>query len=122
MGISQAGDIGKKLVTITTPVLNTLSPSSAIVGSSVTLSGNPFGGGGGSGRLVLDGNPIQTSSWTNTQITFTVPQQYPDAGATWGSLPRVVRIGVDLGGGTCGNEVTLPIVPSSTSSAASQSV
>jgi len=114
MGISQGGYLGKKLVTITTPFLNTLTTAAgkvgeATVGEQVTLSGSSFGGGGGSSRLVLDGNPIKTDSWADTQIVFTVPAVYPDAGGAWGNLPRVVRIGVDLGGGTKGNDVGLTV-------------
>jgi hypothetical protein len=109
MGISQGGYLGKKLVTITTPVLTAMVPTTGPPGSVVTLTGSSFGGGGGSSRLVLDGNPIKTDSWKDAQITFTIPQQYPDASADWGTLPRVVRIGVDLGGGTRGNEVGLTV-------------
>ena len=109
MGISQGGYLGKKLVSISTPVINTIAPKSAAVGAAVTLTGASFGGGGGTSRLMLDSNPIPTDSWTDTQIKFTVPPQYPGATATW-ARPQVVRIGVDLGGGTSGNEVTLTVV------------
>jgi hypothetical protein len=108
MGISQGGYLGKKLVSITTPAITTIDPKSAAAGAAVTLAGSAFGGGGGTSRLLLDGNPIPTISWTDSKITFAVPTQYPSSGATW-TPPQVVRIGVDLGGGTKGNEVTLTV-------------
>jgi hypothetical protein len=108
MGISQGGYIGKKLVTITTPFINTITPKSAAPGAKVTIDGASFGDGKGTSRLLLDNNPIPTTSWTDTQITFAVPDHYPHAGESW-APPQVVRLGIDLGGGTRGNEVTLTV-------------
>ncbi len=110
MGISQGGYLGKKLVTISTPFINTIAPTTAGLGATVTIDGGSFGSGAGTSRLLLDNNPIKTTSWTDTEITFEVPRQYPHAGANW-ALPQVVRLGVDLGGGTRGNEVTLTVSP-----------
>jgi len=108
MGISQGGYLGKKLVSISTPVINTVDPTPATVGGEVTVAGASFGGGGGTSRLLLDGNPIRTTEWTDTEIKFNVPAVYPKAGETW-AQHLVVRLGVDLGGGTRGNEVTLHV-------------
>jgi hypothetical protein len=108
MGISQGGYIGKKLVTITTPFINNIDPTSAAIGAAVTINGASFGGGGGTSRLLLDNNPIKTDAWTDTAITFTIPATYPEAGVAW-APPQVVRLGIDLGGGTRGNEVTLTV-------------
>jgi hypothetical protein len=110
MGISQGGYIGKKLVTIASPFIDKIDPKEILVGGSVTITGGGFGVGTGSSRLTLDSNPIATDTWTDTRITFTVPTEYPSTGPEpWGTYPRVVRLGVDLGGGTTGNEVSLTV-------------
>jgi hypothetical protein len=108
MGISQGGYIGKKLVSLSTPAIATIEPKVAKPGADVTISGSSFGGGGGTSRLLLDQNPIPTTSWTDTKIVFSVPSTYPSAGQAW-TYPHVVRIGIDLGGGTNGNEVVLQV-------------
>lgn len=43
-------------------------------GRSISIAGAGFGA---SGQLTLDGAPIATTSWSNTQITFTIPNGYP---------------------------------------------
>ena len=110
MGISQGGYIGKKPVTIASPFIDKIDPREAPVGGKVTITGGCFGVGTGSSRLTLDGNPVATDTWADTQIEFTVPSEYPSAGPEpWEPFPRVVRLGVDLGGGTTGNEVSLTV-------------
>ena len=110
MGISQGGYLGKKLVSITTPVIDTITPNQVALGGAVTMTGSSFGGGGGSSRLLLDGAPIATVTWTDKEIQFNVPDVYPKAGGAW-APPQVVKLGVDLGGGTKGNEVLLTVLP-----------
>lgn len=109
MGISQGGYLGKKLVTTTTPLLNTLSPEHAAVGVSMTLRGSSFGEGGGASRLLLDGAAIPTTTWTDSEITFLIPKYYPRAGEEDWPSKRLVSLGIDLGGGIRGNEVTVVV-------------
>ncbi len=49
---------------------------------SITITGAGFGA---SGQLTLDGSIVATSSWSSTQITFTLPNGYPVG-------PRQLRI------------------------------
>jgi IPT/TIG domain len=111
MGISQGGYIGKKLVTLSTPFINTITPTTQKVGGTVEIDGASFGSGAGSSRLLLDGSPIPTTTWTDTQIVFAVPANYPKAGKEQWPAVKVVQLGIDLGGGTRGNEVTLTVTP-----------
>lgn len=110
MGISQGGYLGKKLVTTTTPLLNTLTPKPAWVGASMSLKGASFGQGGGASRLLLDGAAIPTTSWTDSEITFSIPDHYPKAGEEDWPNKKVVSFGIDLGGGIRGNEVTVVVL------------
>jgi hypothetical protein len=110
MGISQGGYLGKKLVTTTTPLLNTLDPKPAVVGNSLTLRGSSFGEGGGASRLLLDGAAIPTETWTDSEITFSIPRYYPRAGEEDWPSKRLVSLGIDLGGGIRGNEVTIVVL------------
>ena len=107
MGISQGGYLGKKLVTTTTPLLNTLDPRPAWVEASMSLKGASLGQGGGASRLLLDDSPIPTETWTDSEITFSIPAHYPRAGEEDWPEKKLVRIGIDLGGGIRGNEVTV---------------
>ena len=112
MGISQGGYLGKKLVTTTTPLLNTLDPKPAVVGDAMTLRGASFGEGGGASRLLLDGAAIPTDSWTDSEISFSIPNHYPRVGEEDWPAKRLVRLGIDLGGGVRGNEVTVLVLKS----------
>jgi len=112
MGISQGGYLGKKLVTTTTPLLNTLNPKPAWVGASMSLKGASLGQGGGASRLLLDDAPIPTQSWTDSEITFSIPDHYPRAGEEDWPDKRLVRVGIDLGGGVRGNEITVVVFES----------
>jgi hypothetical protein len=55
------------------PLLVSLSPASAPIGSSVTLAGNSFGATQGTSTLTVAGITATASSWSNTSVTFTVP-------------------------------------------------
>jgi hypothetical protein len=110
MGISQGGYLGKKLVTTTTPLLNTLKPKPAWVGALMSLRGASFGEGGGASRLLLDGAAIPTVAWTDSEITFSIPDHYPKAGEEDWPDKKLVSFGIDLGGGIRGNEVTVVVL------------
>ncbi len=109
MGLSQGGYLGKKLVTTTTPLLNTLKPRPAWVGAEMTLAGSSFGQGGGASRLLLDGSPIPTKSWTDSEIKFDIPDHYPKADEVDWPEKKLVHFGIDLGGGIRGNDVNIMV-------------
>jgi hypothetical protein len=110
MGISQGGYLGKKLVTTTTPLLNTLNPKPAWIKAAMSLKGSSFGQGGGASRLLLDGSPIPTDTWTDSEITFSIPDHYPKAGEEGWPDTKLVSFGIDLGGGIRGNEVNVVVL------------
>jgi len=96
MGISQAGYLGKKLVTFGVPVLYMPKPAGAPPGTLVTLPGANLGSPPGS-QLTWDGLPIEVT-WSAGEITFTVPENNPVTGARWERLPRVVQLTVSATG------------------------
>lgn len=79
MGISHGGYLGKKLVTFNSPVLYPLVPATADAGESVTVTGAslgtpPAGSAVPDGaQLTLEGQPVLTSAWSATAVTFTAP-------------------------------------------------
>ena len=57
-----------------TPVITGVSPTTGIVGTSVTIAGTNFGGSQGSSTLTFNGQPATSvTSWTDTQIVAIVP-------------------------------------------------
>lgn len=69
------------------PTITELSPSSAMVGSSVTIKGTNFGASQGSSTVTFSGVTVASiTSWSAAQIVFTVP-----SGATSGNV--IVTVG-----------------------------
>jgi uncharacterized repeat protein (TIGR01451 family) len=68
------------------PVINSLSPSSGGIGSSVSILGQNFGSSQGASTVRFSGVLAAVSGWTATQINTTVP-----SGATSGNV--VVTVG-----------------------------
>jgi len=68
------------------PAIASLSPSSAIVGATVTINGTTFGSIQGSSIVTFNGTVAMPTSWSDTQIMVPVPN-----GATSG--PIVVTVG-----------------------------
>jgi YD repeat-containing protein len=79
--------------------ISSLSPTSAAVGASVTISGSGFGSSQGSSTVKFNGVTATATSWKNTTIVATVP-----AGATTGNV--VVAVGSNSSNG-----VTFTVVP-----------
>jgi hypothetical protein len=67
------------------PLISSLSPASAAVGSSITITGVNFGSTQGSGIVTFNGVTVAPTSWTAGSILVPVP-----AGATSG--PVVVKV------------------------------
>src|SRR5439155_5573352 len=84
MGISQGGYLGKKLVSYGSPMLNPIVPPIAAPSTQVTITGASLGATPMGSQLILDGTPIGVGTWTDSAITFAVPNQYPVGPAPWG--------------------------------------
>jgi len=77
---------GTAFTVATTPVIDSLSPTSGVTGTLVTISGANFGGKQGGSTLTFNGTAAIPASWTATSIVALVP-----AGATSGNV--VVTVG-----------------------------
>jgi RHS repeat-associated protein len=78
------------LFTINPPVISGISPSSAVIGSQVTISGTGFGTPQGYGTVTFNGVPSTQLAWNDTQIIAAVP-----SGAKTG--PVLVTVGSPSG-------------------------
>ncbi len=74
--------------TVITPLITSLNPTSAPVGTQVTIDGSGFGGVQGNGQVWLGTTAGAVSSWSDTQIVATVA-----AGSTSGNA-QVLQNGV----------------------------
>jgi hypothetical protein len=79
--------------------INSLSPTSGAIGTSVTLTGTNFGSAQGASTVMFNGVSAAVTSWSNTSIVALVP-----AAATTGNV--VVTVG-----GQTSNGVTFTVVP-----------
>jgi hypothetical protein len=73
----------------TGPVISSISPTSAAVGTSVTITGSNFGANQGTSTLTFNGTSagsISNANWNDTQIVSTVP-----SGATTGPVVATVN-------------------------------
>lgn len=59
------------------PTLTSVAPASAAPNQTVTITGAGFGGSQGSTLFQLNGSNVAVASWSNTQITFVVPNATP---------------------------------------------
>lgn len=84
---AQTGDVLRTRTAQTTNtkqvqhVINQVTPSSGVVGASVTVSGNNFGSTQGSSIITFNGIPASVTKWTNWTILANVP-----AGASSGNV------------------------------------
>jgi hypothetical protein len=97
MGISQGGYLGKKLVTFGTPMLYPPSPETGPPGTPVTLRGTSLDSSPDR-QLLLNGLPIDTTTWSAASVQFTVPSGDPSTGADWAGLPKAVSLTLSAGG------------------------
>ena len=82
--VVNASEVASNSVSFTVlpiPSINNLSPMSAAIGGSVTLTGTNFGATQGSSTLTFNGVVGTPSSWANGKIVAPVP-----AGATTGNI------------------------------------
>jgi len=88
MGLSQGAYLGKKLTTTQAPRVKGLSPASGVAGIAVVVSGSSLGDTQADSVLHLDGIPVDTTLWTDTAVTFAVPQ-VRGPGLAWKNGDRV---------------------------------
>ena len=90
MGISQGAYLGNKLVTAGTPQVTGLSPSVAVPGTDITISGQSFGPSQNGNIILINGQDsrVTATSWADSAIHFTIPAQRPD-GTPWVPEERV---------------------------------
>ncbi|HEY6971188.1 MAG TPA: IPT/TIG domain-containing protein [Candidatus Angelobacter sp.] len=82
--VTTAGGVSSNPVAFTVippPSITSLTPSSGIIGSSVTIAGANFGTTQGTSTVTFNGVAAAVSSWSSTSITATVP-----AAATTGNV------------------------------------
>ncbi len=82
----------------TSPIIENLSPSSGVPGTSVTISGSNFGAVQGSSSVTFAGAVLTSVSWSDTAIVATVPD-----GAITGDF-------VVTAGGQTSNPATFTVV------------
>jgi len=85
------------------PIISNLNPTSAPVGTTVTITGTNFGSTQGTSTVAFNQTPAAVTSWSATSIAVTVP-----SGATNGNV--VVTVG-----GFASNSVNFTVTPSITS-------
>ncbi|MCX6090028.1 MAG: IPT/TIG domain-containing protein, partial [Candidatus Atribacteria bacterium] len=71
--VNNGASNGILFTVIPSPKIFTLSPSSGVVGTSVTISGKNFGATQGSGNVSFNGRLATVTSWNDTTIVVTVP-------------------------------------------------
>jgi len=82
----QASNGSSFTVTIPSPSISSLTPTSGVVGTSVTIAGANFGASQGTSTVTFNGTSATPTSWSSTSIVAPVP-----AGATTGNV--VVTVG-----------------------------
>jgi hypothetical protein len=79
--VSGVASSGSAFTVLATPMITSLSPTSAAVGGSVTITGTNFGSTQGTGSVKFNGTSATISSWSATSIVAVVP-----TGATTGNV------------------------------------
>jgi IPT/TIG domain len=97
-GVAQGTYIGNKLIVPRGAVLTAVSPAVVAPGGTAHVYGSGFGT---AGSLLVDGTAATTAAWTDTDVTFTVPANKPNAGGPY----------------TTGDKATLSMIVSGTPSA-----
>jgi hypothetical protein len=85
------GSVVNSVVFGVTPAIKSLSPTSGVIGTSVTISGTSFGATQGASTVAFGSKTATPTSWSDTQIVAPVP-----AGTTTGSV--VVTAGLPSNG------------------------
>ena len=91
----------------TGPTLSSLSPTSGVVGTSVTLTGSNFGSTQGSSTVTFGSTTASVSSWSDSSIVVTVPNTLS---------PGAVNVTVTVGGQTSNSQSFTVTTTTTTSS------
>lgn len=83
---------GAAFTVLPTPTISSLSPTSAVAGSPITITGTNFGATQGTSTVTFNGAAATPSSWSATTIVVPVP-----AGATTGNVVVTVNGVVSTG-------------------------
>jgi hypothetical protein len=102
-GISQGTYIGNKLIVPRGPLPAQLAPSQAKAGDTAHVFGSGFGS---TGSLLLDGSPIASQSWSDTDIVFVLPANRPGTSTPY-KTGDVAKVSVVTGGKSSDNELPL---------------
>jgi hypothetical protein len=97
----------------TPPAITSISPTSGVVGASVTISGTSFGSA--AGTVTFNGTTASVLTWTDSSIVAGVP-----SGASSGNV--IVTTGGSASNGVYFNVVTNPTTPAITSLSPSSGV
>lgn len=87
MGLGQGAYLGGKIVNVDTPRLSSISPTSGPGGTPVTIAGDDLGTT--VGRILINGSDNwdpTAPTWSDTQITFTIPAASPAGPWTSGAV------------------------------------
>lgn len=108
-GANGAGPGNAVSFTVTTavPAVTNITPSTAGAGVPVTISGANFGSSQGNSSVQLRGQSFAISSWSDTQITATVPDGVPPGG--------IYSVNVTVAGITVSGGLTIVPAPQVTS-------
>jgi hypothetical protein len=90
--VSGVASTGVTFTVVAAPSITSLSPSSALVGTSVTITGTGFGSTQGSSTVSFNGTAATPTSWNSTTVKAPVP-----TGATNGNV-IIHASGVDSNG------------------------
>jgi len=75
MGLSQATYLGTKFVSTDTARITSITPANGPRGTSITIGGAGFGDAQHGNLVTIDNTPISVpTTWTETQVTFAIPQ------------------------------------------------
>jgi len=94
---------GVPFTVIVAPTINSLSPTSGLVGSSVSIAGTNFGSTQGASTVLFNAATATVTSWSAANIVATVP-----VGATTGNVTVIVS-------SAASNGVSFTVLPSVTS-------
>ena len=102
VGASGVSTNGAPFTVLSIPYITSLSPTTAIVGASVTITGEYFGATQGTSTVTFNGTAATVMSWSATSIVAFVP-----TGATTGNVVVTVS-------GTASNGVNFTVITSGT--------
>ncbi|OGC13345.1 hypothetical protein A3D23_00890, partial [candidate division WOR-1 bacterium RIFCSPHIGHO2_02_FULL_53_26] len=104
LSITVNGQVSNTNITfqVLAAAISGISPDPALIGQTITISGNDFGGAQGTGTLTIGGVTATPTFWNNTQIIAAVP-----TGVGSGSMV----VSVSTPNGTASADLTISAAP-----------